>query len=80
MKGKVYNAIRNLDGTVVIKTSRDGKLSKYVLKVTKPEECKNAKQVKACRVYWVEQLAKAQAEIDALKPMERAGKFKACNR
>ena len=80
VKGKVYNAIRNLDGTVVIKTSRDGKLSKYVLKVTKPEECKNAKQVKACRVYWVEQLAKAQAEIDALKPMERAGKFKACNR
>tara|TARA_R110002020_G_scaffold17563_1_gene61551 strand:- start:2 stop:727 length:726 start_codon:yes stop_codon:yes gene_type:complete len=80
VKGKVYNAVHNLDGTVVIKTTRDGKLSNYVLKVTKPEECKNAKQVKACRVYWVGQLAKAQAEIDALKPMERAGKFKACTR
>ena len=79
-KGVTYNAERRIDGTVVLKTDRKGKFKRYVLRVTKPEDCKNASHVKACRVYWVDQLAKAQAEIDALKPMERAGKFKACNR
>jgi len=79
-KSVMYNATRKLDGTVVIKTDRNKKLSRYVLKVTKPEECKNASHVKVCRDHWKAQIEKANAELLILKPMERAGKFKACNR
>ena len=79
-KGKVYNAIRNLDGTVVIKTNRKNQLSRYVLKVTKPENCKSVKQVSDCRTHWNEVIAKAKAEIALLSKMDKAGKFTACNR
>ena len=79
-KGVIYNATRELDGTVVLKTKRDGTLSKYVLKVTKPEECKNASQVKVCRTYWKAQIEKAESELLILKPMLRGDKFKTCNR
>jgi len=79
-KGRMYNAVRNLDGTVVIKTNRKGQLSRYVLKVTKPENCKTVKQVSDCRAHFNEIIAKAKAEIAVLSKMDKAGKFTACNR
>ena len=79
-KGKMYNAIRNLDGTVVIKTNRKNQLSRYVLRVTKPEDCKSVKQVSDCRDHWNDIITKAKAELAILKTMDTAGKFTACNR
>jgi len=80
VKGVAYNATRRIDGTVVLKQNRKGKFSRYVLKVTKPEDCKNVKQVSDCRAHWNDVIKKAKEEIATLSKMDKAGKFKACNR
>ena len=78
--GVMYNATRNLDGTVVIKKKRDGTLSTYTVKVIKPEECTSVSDVLECRKHWKSVIEKAEAELAVLKPMARKDKFKACNR